>query len=126
MLPDLTTEADIRLLVDAFYHRVEQDELLGPVFNDVAQVSWASHLPAMYDFWSSVLFGTSRYKGRPFPKHIPLPIGAAHFQRWLHLFDQAVDAHFAGPTAAEAKARALSIATLFEHRLRQRSSLSIL
>jgi hemoglobin len=124
MLPDLTTEADIRLLVDSFYHSVEQDELLGPVFNDFARVSWSHHLPAMYDFWSSVLFGTSRYKGRPFPKHIPLPIGAAHFQRWLQLFGQAVDAHFQGPVADEAKARALSIATLFEHRLR--SPLSVL
>jgi len=123
---DLTTEDDIRLLVDTFYGHVQQDELLGPVFNGFAHVNWASHLPAMYDFWSSVLFGTSRYKGRPFPKHIPLPVGAAHFQRWLQLFYQAVDEHFRGPKAEEAKAKALNIATLFEHRLNQRSSLSIL
>jgi hemoglobin len=123
---DLTTEDDIRLLVDSFYESVQQDELLGPVFNGFAHVNWAAHLPAMYDFWSSVLFGTSRYKGRPFPKHIPLPVGAAHFQRWLLLFNQSVDAHFSGPMAAEAKARALSIATLFEHRLSHRSPLTIL
>jgi hemoglobin len=126
MLPDLTTEEDIRCLVDSFYARVEQDELLGPVFNGFAHVNWASHLPAMYDFWSSVLFGTSRYKGRPLPKHIPLPIGAVHFQRWLQLFYQSVDEQFSGPTADDAKARALSIATLFEHRLSHRSSLNIL
>ena len=56
-LPDLETEADIIQLVDAFYARVNADALLRPIFNDVAQVDWASHLPTMYDFWSSVLLG---------------------------------------------------------------------
>ena len=81
VLADITTEADIKLLVDSFYDSVNQDELLGPIFNDIANVEWSLHLPTMYDFWSSVLFGTARYKGRPFPKHLALPIGPAHFQR---------------------------------------------
>ncbi|MCC2547396.1 group III truncated hemoglobin [Hymenobacter sp. BT175] len=125
-MPDIETEADIRLLVDSFYDAVNQDELLSAVFNGFAHVDWARHLPVMYDFWSSVLLGTSRYKGRPFAKHIPLPVGAAHFQRWLQLFFQTVDAHFRGPKAEDTKARALSIASMFEHRLTQRSPLSLL
>lgn len=124
-LPDLQAEADIVRLVDAFYSRVQADALLRPVFNDVARVDWATHLPTMYDFWSSVLLGTSRYKGRPFAKHFPLPIGAAHFRQWLALFSASVDELFAGPKAADAKARAQSIGALFEHRMKP-DSLSLL
>ena len=117
LLPDLFTEADVIRLVDAFYARVNDDPLLRPVFNEVAQVNWATHLPTMYDFWSSVLLGTSRYKGRPFAKHFPLPIHAEHFQRWLQLFNQTVDSLFAGPKAAEAKIKAQNIGAMFEHRM---------
>jgi len=117
-LPDLETEADIVRLVDAFYARVNNDALLRPIFVDVAQVDWAHHLPTMYDFWSSVLLGTSRYKGRPFAKHHPLPLQPQHFQQWLALFRASVDELFAGPRADDAKARAHSIGAMFEHRMR--------
>jgi hemoglobin len=116
-LPDLETETDITRLVDAFYARVNADALLRPIFNDVAQVDWASHLPTMYDFWSSVLLGTSRYKGRPMAKHFPLPIKAEHFQQWLALFRASVDALFAGSKAEEAKLKAQNIGAMFEHRM---------
>ncbi|MCC3159167.1 group III truncated hemoglobin [Hymenobacter sp. 15J16-1T3B] len=125
-LPDIQTEADIQALVDWFYDKVNQDELLGPVFNDVAAVHWPAHLPTMYDFWSSILLGTARYKGRPFPKHLALPIEKPHFQRWLQLFYQTVAENFAGPKAEEAKVKALNIATMFEYRMRPKSSLSLL
>jgi hemoglobin len=120
---DLQTEADIVRLVDTFYGHVNEDPLLRPVFNDVAQVDWAHHLPNMYDFWSSVLLGTMRYKGRPFPKHLPLPISGPHFQRWLALFNASVDELFQGEKAAEAKTKALNIATMFEHRMKPLSLL---
>ena len=116
-LPDLSTEADIVKLVYTFYARVNADALLRPVFNDVAQVDWATHLPTMYDFWSSVLLGTSRYKGRPFAKHFPLPITSEHFKQWLALFHASVDELFEGPKATDAKARAQSIGAMFEHRM---------
>ena len=124
--PDITTEADVRQLVDTFYARVNEDALLDPIFNGFAQVEWAHHLPNMYDFWSGLLLGTSRYHGRPFPKHVPLPIDATHFQRWVALFCATVDDLFAGPTAEEAKLRGRAIAQVFEMRLRGRNSLSVL
>lgn len=124
--PDITTEADVRLLVDTFYHKVNHDALLDPIFNGFAHVDWPKHLPQMYDFWSGLLLGTSRYLGRPFPKHVPLPIDATHFQRWVALFQATVDELFAGPTADEAKLRGQAIAELFEVRLRERGPLSIL
>lgn len=122
---DIASEADIRRLVDTFYNHVNQDALLDPVFNGFAQVDWPRHLPKMYDFWSGLLLGTARYQGRPFPKHLPLPIDATHFQRWVALFQAAVDELFAGPKAEEAKLRGQAIAQVFEARLRERGPLTV-
>jgi hemoglobin len=40
----------------------------------------------MCDFWSSVALMSGRYHGQPMAAHLPLPIGAPHFRRWLELF----------------------------------------
>lgn len=40
----------------------------------------------MVDFWPSVALMTGRYHGAPMPKHLPLPVDAQHFDRWLTLF----------------------------------------
>jgi len=122
---DIQTEADIKRLVNTFYDKVNADPLLGPIFNEVAHVDWPAHLPKMYDFWSSVLLHTSRYQGRPFPPHVPLPIDGTHFQRWQALFLLTVDELFAGPVAEMAKLRAQNIALVFQARL-QPNSLSVL
>lgn len=123
--PDIQTEADIKALVDTFYDKVNADPLLAPVFNEFAHVDWPAHLPRMYDFWSSLLLHTSRYRGQPFLKHLPLPIAGPHFERWLALFHLTVNELFAGPVAHEAKLRAQNIAHIFEARL-QPNRLSIL
>ncbi|MBA9077669.1 MULTISPECIES: group III truncated hemoglobin [Rufibacter] len=114
---DIATEDDIKLLVDTFYNNVNQDELLGPVFNDVAHVDWAHHLPKMYNFWSTVLFGSMAYKGQPFPRHLSLPIERAHFTRWIVLFTQTVEDLFAGEMADQAKQKATSIANIFQMKM---------
>lgn len=76
----------IDALVDGFYDRVRQDDLIGPVFT--AKINdWGPHLEQMKLFWSSVALSTGVYQGRPMPKHMPLPIDARHFDRWLALFE---------------------------------------
>ena len=125
-LPDITSEADVKLLVDTFYAKVNHDALLDPIFNGFAHVDWPQHLPKMYAFWSGLLLGTARYQGRPFPKHVPLPIDATHFQRWVVLFQATVNELFAGPVADEARLRGQAIAQVFEVRLQKRDPLSIL
>src|SRR4051812_13397561 len=100
---DITTAEDIRTLVDSFYEKVPRDELLAPIFNDVARVDWAEHLPIMYRFWESMLLGAGTYQGAAFPKHALLPLQKEHFTRWLTLFVETVNAHFTGPKAEEAK-----------------------
>jgi len=75
----------LRDLVHQFYARVRVDAVLGPIF--AARISdWAPHLDRMVAFWSSVALMTGQYHGRPVPAHTPLPINAAHFERWLALF----------------------------------------
>ena len=82
-------EAMIRRVVHAFYDRVRADDVLGPIF--APRISdWEAHLAKMCDFWSSVLLMTGRYHGRPMPAHAALPIDAAHFARWLALFEGTV------------------------------------
>ncbi|WP_114782002.1 group III truncated hemoglobin [Botryobacter ruber] len=117
MKKDIENEADIRLLVDTFYDKVNADDLLSPVFNDFAAVDWQHHLPVMYSFWSSILFGSTAYKGRPFPKHLRLPIEPQHFSRWIQLFEATVSELFSGEKAGEAKVKARSIAQLFQMKM---------
>ncbi len=92
-------EAMIARLVDGFYDRVRADLLLGPVF--AARIKdWGPHLEQMRLFWSSVALMSGAYHGRPMPKHLPLPVDARHFDRWLELFE-ATARDLCPPTAAE-------------------------
>jgi hemoglobin len=81
------TEVMIDRLVRAFYAKVRADEMLAPVFD--AQIhDWEPHLLRMCAFWSSVMLMTGRYHGTPMVKHMPLPVDADHFDRWLELFER--------------------------------------
>ena len=113
-LSDITTLDDIRVMVDAFYRRVREDELIGPIFNAVIQDRWPVHLEKMYGFWQTVLLNERAYTGSPFPPHAKLPIEKKHFDRWLLLFTTTVDQHFLGDKATEAKWRAEKMAQMFQ------------
>jgi hemoglobin len=76
----------IERLVHSFYGRVRQDELLAPIFTDRI-ADWEPHLERMCAFWSSVALMTGRYHGQPMRMHVPLPVDAPHFDRWLDLFE---------------------------------------
>ena len=88
----------IARLVDAFYDRVRIDPLIGQVFNERIS-DWAPHLEQMRLFWSSVALMSGAYHGRPMLKHLPLPVDARHFDRWLELFE-ATAAEVCPPAAA--------------------------
>jgi hemoglobin len=116
---DIKTNEDVKLLVDTFYGRVNEDALLSPIFNDVAKLDFAKHMPIMYSFWQTLLFGDMTYQGNPFSHHIKLPIDETHFQRWLELWRGTIDELFEGTKADEAKSRATSIAGIFQVKLKQ-------
>jgi hemoglobin len=84
--PQLCTEDEIVELVHAFYSRVRDDAVLGPIFAAHVQ-DWDEHLPKMVAFWSSALRGSRSYRGTPMPVHAALPgLTQALFERWLDLF----------------------------------------
>ena len=114
---DIQNEEDIKKLVHTFYDKVNRDELLSPVFNDVAKVNWEEHLPLLCRFWSTLLFRTMTFEGRPFPKHVGMPVQREHFARWVSLFVTTVDELFSGAKAEEAKNFARSIADTFQMRM---------
>src|SRR5690606_32133698 len=61
---------------------------------------WEHHLERMCLFWSSVALMSGRYHGQPMPKHMPLPVDARHFDRWLALFAETAR-ELCPPAAAE-------------------------
>jgi hemoglobin len=91
--------AMIDRLVRTFYGKVRQDEVLAPIF-DARVVDWEPHLARMCEFWSSVALMSGIYHGRPMEKHLPLPVDARHFDRWLQLFRET--AHEVCPPVAAA------------------------
>ena len=102
------------ILVNAFYEKVRQDELLADVFNPIIKDNWDFHLKRMVDFWSTILLYTKKYKDDPMPKHLPLAIGNEHFDRWLQLFNETIDELFEGRIAENARKRASSIARIMK------------
>lgn len=118
---DLDDPGEIAEMVRRFYADVAQDDLLGPVFNDVARVDWSEHLPKLAAFWSRALLGTSGYAGNPFRAHLRIharhPFTAAHFDRWLSLFRDTVELGWVGPRASRALALAHEVARVHREQL---------
>ena len=118
---DIENREDVILFVDTFYKKVEADAVIGFIFTDVARVDWSHHLPKMYDFWESVLFGKALFKGNPMEVHFKLnkdqPLTATEFERWKGLFMETIDELFAGEQAEETKKKAASIADLMHFKI---------
>jgi hemoglobin len=88
-IPESLDEQLIARMVEGFYARVRDDDVLGPVFAARnTPGARPAHLSRMCDFWSSVLLKTDRYQGHPLLPHLRIPeIQEAHFARWLALFE---------------------------------------
>ncbi len=119
--PDISGRAEIERLVNAFYNRVRIDDLLGFIFDRVAQTNWETHLPKMYAFWETVLFRSGGYTGNPLAAHTKLvpqtAMGRVQFDRWLELFRSTVDDLFAGEKAAHVKRCAEDMANVIHSRI---------
>ncbi|TDG35901.1 group III truncated hemoglobin [Pedobacter changchengzhani] len=108
---------DIMLFVNQFYGKVQKDDLIGEIFNNVI-LDWTPHLEKMYSFWNAVLFGVAGFVGNPFAKHAPLPISEEHFERWISLFYATIDENFEGEMAVNTKKRAETMALMFLSKLK--------
>lgn len=105
------SERSLRTVVETFYAKVREDDLIGPVF-DRAIDDWPEHLDKLHAFWSSVMLTSGRYKGRPLPAHIKhaAAIDDRAFKRWLALWAQTTDALLDRASAAALQEKAARIA----------------
>lgn len=118
---DIANRDDLAMLLTDFYGRAFGDDLLGPVFVDIAQMDLAAHLPVICDFWETVLFHGAQYRRNALVPHLRLHATAhltpAHFDRWLMLWLATVDDRHLGPTAERAKLQATRIAGSMSRRI---------
>jgi len=117
----LETREDIEQLVNLFYTKVIKDEKIASFFTDIAKVDWEKHLPKMYSFWESILFGQMTYKGNPMGAHFPVneikAMEQEHFDRWLELWTATVEENFSGENADLAIYKAQNIAKLMAFKM---------
>ena len=122
-MKDIQNIHDIDTLVKTFYSRLLKDELLGPVFLKTDSFSLEKHIPIINQFWYSVIFSESTYKGNPMLVHLELnkrlPINDLHFKQWLSFWNATVDELFEGPFALKAKEKAMSIGQLMQLKINQ-------
>jgi hemoglobin len=118
---DLDDPDQIREMVRRFYADVAQDDLLGPMFNDVAKVDWSEHLAKLTAFWCRALLGQSGYSGNPFRAHALVHARCAftdaHFERWLTLFHETLLIGWTGPLATRAGELADNVARVHSQQL---------
>ncbi|PWS31364.1 group III truncated hemoglobin [Pedobacter paludis] len=126
MKADIKNRADIIILVDSFYTKVQKNLAIGPIFTDVVKVDWNHHLPKMYDFWESILLGKAIYKGNPMLTHFAINNKASlreeEFDTWKRIFFETVDALFEGENATTIKQKAQSIADLMHFKINSNPS----
>lgn len=106
-------ESLIMKLLRAFYAKVRVDPLIGPIFNARIQ-DWEHHLVRIGDFWSAVMLKSGRYQGQPMRVHLPLPVDATHFDRWLGLFEETAREMCSPPNAEQFVQRARTIGRSLE------------
>ena len=123
MKKDLENVNDVIFLLDSFYEKVLKDDEIGFIFNEYMSVDIKEHMPIMYNFWDSLLFGSATYKGNAMIKHIELnervALKRVHFDRWFYLWTTTIDNLFEGPKAEEAKTKARNIKELMFYKISQ-------
>ncbi|SED42212.1 group III truncated hemoglobin [Streptomyces sp. TLI_105] len=119
--PDIGDRHDLDVLLRRFYGAAFADPLIGPFFTEIAGTDLELHLPRIADFWERALFRTVGYGRDAFAPHVALhtarPLTAAHFGRWVQLWQASVDGLHSGPRAERAKAQGQRIALAMLRRL---------
>jgi len=113
-LSDIKNRDDIKSFLAVFYNKAQNDDVIGEKFKDI---NMGEHIELIADFWDSILFGTNRYHGDPFGKHIPMKLDPQHFSSWVEIFTETADEMFSGDVVDELKNRGITIAGVFQHKL---------
>lgn len=120
-MTDLKNINDIELIVRSFYEKAFEDDLIGFMFTDVAELDLESHVPSISKFWENAIFHTGGYKKNVTQIHLNLnekqSLSSEQFERWLELFNATVDAHFEGENAEKMKKVANNVALMLKVKL---------
>jgi hemoglobin len=109
-LTTIDSRQDISHLVDVFYSRIRENELLGPIFNShIPHDKWPAHLSKLTDFWETKLLGIPKFRGNPTEKHVKVDanldhtVSPKHFEEWVGLWHSTIDEFYEGEIAEKAK-----------------------
>ena len=95
---------EIDRLVDAFYARIRNHEILGPIFLRAVGAGddvWRRHEAKIASFWRNAVGIDRSYEGTPMRVHLEnLEVQPEHFPVWLALFHE-VAAEVLPPDRAE-------------------------
>jgi len=114
----LDSRENINLLVRTFYRKIQEDDLIGPIFNRQIE-DWETHYERLTDFWETNLLFIRKYKGKPAQVHnqvdeaTDFSITQIHFGRWLQLWFETISNNFTGEKAELAKKQARQMSTHF-------------
>lgn len=129
-MQDLKNKEDIIVIINAFYDRIKKDALLGPIFNEIANVNWEHHLPIMYDFWAFTILNEGTYARNVMTPHFVLnekiKLLPEHFNQWIVLFNETIDTRYHGENATAMKQRAHIISETLKYKLGEKNNLQIL
>jgi hemoglobin len=118
---EITTRKDIEVILQKFYSKALEDEIIGHFFTVVVPLDLDKHIPVITNFWESVIFGTGNYRKNVMEVHQHISdlssIKKIHLDRWVELFTATIDENFEGDKAILMKQRATSIATLMNIKL---------
>ena len=113
-MKDLDSKENIALFVDSFYQKLLSDEVLAPIFNDVAKIDIKQHLPRICSYWEKLLLGDKSYQRHTMNIHRALnkkqPFTDDDFRRWLAHFKATAENEFAGKKTDRAVVIATTIA----------------
>ena len=107
---DIASRSDVHDLVVGFYREIVFDDVLAPVFGEVAEVDWTTHIPTLIDYWCRTLLGEPGYRGAILAAHRHVhdldALRLEHFDRWYEMWARSIDATWQGPIAENAKRHA--------------------
>ncbi|MEQ8925221.1 MAG: group III truncated hemoglobin [Fulvivirga sp.] len=120
-MKDIENREDIEKLMTQFYSKVLHDKTIGFIFTDIVKIDLEEHLPTISDFWETLILKNQTYKKDVMAIHLDLNTKVAltkeHFDQWLRLFNETVEANYQGLNADFIKIRAQSIATVMQVKL---------
>lgn len=114
---------NVREMVLAFYARVLEDDILGPIFTrvlgpNINEGKWHEHLYRLEEFWMLLMCGIPGYRGDPTPAHAFIGgLTPESFERWLALFNEVVNELYAENVSEQFYKKALIVANQLRENL---------